>query len=203
MTSRIGFYLDLQGCTGCKACQIACKDKNQLPVGVLWRRVIEVSGGRWLPRGKAWLTNIFTYFVTAACMHCEAAVCLEVCPTGAIYQRNDGIVLIDDQRCIGCGYCEMACPYKALQFDHLNKIMTKCDFCVDLIDTGHSPACVSACQMRVLGDLDQLRTEHGEVNDIFPLPDPSLTQPSIVFTPHQDAVSFQDKGVKIGNQEEI
>ena len=68
MSKRYGFYLDTSACTGCKACQIACKDKNDLPVGVLWRRVVEVQGGEWLPRDAAWLTNAFAYFISAACI---------------------------------------------------------------------------------------------------------------------------------------
>ena len=90
MSIRYGFYLDSRSCTGCKACQIACKDKNNLPVGVLWRKVVEVQGGEWLPRGAAWMTSAFAYFVSSACMHCEAPICAEVCPNGAVEQREDG-----------------------------------------------------------------------------------------------------------------
>lgn len=205
MTKRFGFYLDIRSCTGCKACQIACKDKNNLPVGILWRRVVEVQGGEWLPRGAAWLTNVFAYFVSSACMHCEAPICVEVCPTKALNQREDGIVLIDAQRCMGCRYCEMACPYKSPQFDPAQGVMTKCNFCFDLIDVGKSPACVSACQMRVLhfGDIDDLRTEYGCVDDVYPLPDSALTKPALALHPHPDAVCGVDHGGKIGNQEEI
>lgn len=205
MSRRYGFYIDTGSCTGCKACQIACKDKNGLPVGVLWRRVIEIQGGEWLPRGEAWLATVFAYFVSAACMHCEMPICVEVCPTQALHQREDGVVLIDDQRCIGCRYCEMACPYKALQFDPACKVMTKCNFCYDLLDEGKSPACVAACQMRVLhfGDLEELRAEFGDVDDIYPLPNPGLTKPAVVMTPHPDAVRRGGRGAKIGNLEEI
>lgn len=205
MNKRYGFYIDTRSCTGCKACQIACKDKNNLPVGVLWRRVVEVQGGEWLPRGEAWLTNVFAYFISAACMHCELPICAEVCPTQAITQPDDGIVTIDSERCMGCRYCEMACPYKAPQFDPAQGLMTKCDFCSDLIDEGKSPACVAACQMRVLhfGDIDELRVEHGMVADVYPLPDPRLTKPALVLTPHPDAARGVGRGAKIGNQEEI
>ena len=205
MTTRYGFYLDTSACTGCKACQIACKDKNELPVGVLWRKVVEIQGGEWLPRGSAWLTSAFTYFISSACNHCERPICVEVCPTHALFQREDGIVLIDAQRCMGCRYCEMACPYRAPQFDPAQGVMTKCNFCVDLLDAGKSPACVSACQMRVLhfGDLEELRAQFGDLNDLYPLPDPDLTQPALVLTPHPDAVREPDTGARIGNQEEI
>ena len=204
-TVRYGFYLDARSCTGCKACQIACKDKNNLPVGVLWRRVVSVEGGEWVPRGDAWLTNVFAYFVSTACMHCELPICAEVCPTAAITQRPDGIVIIDSQRCMGCRYCEMACPYRALQFDPAQGVMTKCDFCYDLIDQGKPPACVSSCQMRVLhfGDMDELRSQYGQVDDVYPLPDPALTKPAFVLSPHPDSVRGPDHGATIGNQEEL
>ena len=205
MSTRYAFYLDTSACTGCKACQIACKDKNNLPVGVLWRRVVEIQGGDWLQRGPAWLTSVFAYFISSACMHCELPICAEVCPTRAITQRQDGIVVIDPKRCMGCRYCAMACPYKAPQFDNNLGIMTKCDFCHDLIDDGKSPACVTACQMRVLhfGDLDELRVRYGNVDNLYPLPDSNLTQPALVITPHPDAVLCLEHGAKIGNQEEI
>jgi anaerobic dimethyl sulfoxide reductase subunit B (iron-sulfur subunit) len=205
MSPRYGFYLDTAACTGCKACQISCKDKNQLPVGVLWRRVIEVSGGSWQARQGAWFSSVRAYFVSSACMHCENPICVEVCPTQAMSQREDGIVLIDEERCIGCRYCEMACPYKAPQFDCAKGVMTKCDFCYDLLDQGEPPACVSACQMRVLhyGDLSAIRARYGQVNDIYPLPDPGLTQPAIVFTPHPDSVRWHGNGMDITNREEI
>lgn len=203
--TRLGFYLDSHSCTGCKACQIACKDKNDLPVGILWRRVIEVQGGSWLPRGDAWLTSSFAYYLSTACMHCQEPICLEVCPTSALQQRQDGIVFIVDQRCIGCGYCEMACPYKALQLDPRRGVMTKCDFCYDLLAQGQPPACVRACQMRVLhyGDLDQLIEEHGAVDPIYPLPDPALTRPAMVISPHPASVDRDGLGARIGNREEI
>jgi anaerobic dimethyl sulfoxide reductase subunit B (iron-sulfur subunit) len=202
---RYAFHLDTSSCTGCKACQIACKDKNDLAVGILWRRVVEVQGGEWLPRGAAWLTNAFAYFVSAACMHCTAPICAEVCPTKALHQREDGIVLLDADRCMGCRYCEMACPYKAPQFDPAQGVMTKCNFCYDLLDAGKSPACVSACQMRVLhfGDLEELRAEHGEMADVYPLPPSHLTDPALILTLHPDAVRGDAQGARIGNQEEI
>jgi anaerobic dimethyl sulfoxide reductase subunit B (iron-sulfur subunit) len=202
---RYAFHIDMSACTGCKACQLACKDKNALPPGILWRRVVEVSGGDWLQRGDAWLTTVFAYYLSAACMHCEAPICLEICPTHAITQREDGIVLIDPQRCMGCRYCEMACPYKAPQFDPQRGVMTKCNFCHDLLDAGESPACVAACQMRVLhyGDLDTLRATYGDSDDIFPLPSREFTRPALVVNLHRHAVRSDSEVVEISNLEEI
>jgi anaerobic dimethyl sulfoxide reductase subunit B (iron-sulfur subunit) len=203
--TRYAFYIDTRACTGCKACQVACKDKNQLSVGVLYRKVVEVQGGEWLRSGAAWLTSAFAYFISSACHHCETPICVEVCPTEAMFQREDGIVLVDPQRCMGCRYCEMTCPYKAPQFDPQQGVMTKCDFCHDLLDSGQPPTCVAACQMRVLhfGDFDSLRAQYGDVNELYPLPDPALTRPALVLTPHHEAVRGTEAGARIGNREEI
>jgi anaerobic dimethyl sulfoxide reductase subunit B (iron-sulfur subunit) len=205
MAIRYGFHVDLGSCTGCKACQIACKDKSQLPVGILWRRVIEVSGGEWVKRGKAWIDKTFTYFLSVACMHCEQPICVGVCPTRALTQREDGIVLIDADRCMGCHYCEWACPYGALQFDEVSGVMTKCDFCYEDLDQGKPPACVAACQMRVLeyGEIQDLRTKYGAFNNVYPLPEISLTEPSSTLTPHRDSQRTKTEPAMIGNQEEI
>lgn len=203
--TRYGFYVNSSGCTGCKACQIACKDKNDLPAGVLWRRVVEISGGQWVQSGLIWLDQTFTYFTSLACMHCEKPICMEVCPAQAITQRKDGIVLINADSCLGCRYCEWACPYAALQFDHVNKVMTKCNLCYDDVDQGKQPACVNACQMRVLdfGDIAELRTQYGELPDIYPLPDADFTQPSITFTAHRDTQTPDATTAHIANREEI
>ena len=205
MTKRYGFHFNSDSCTGCKACLIACKNKNNLPVGVLWRRVVEVSGGEWVKREESWINNTFTYFLSIACMHCERPICAEVCPTRAIRQREDGIVLIDYDRCMGCHYCEWACPYGALQFAESAGVMTKCDLCYDYVDQGKLPACVSACQMRALefGKLYELRSHAGRVSETFPLPDTKLTEPSSVLTPHRDAERAANEPAQIGNREEI
>lgn len=205
MAKRYGFHVNSGSCTGCKACQIACKDKNQLPVGILWRRVVEVSGGQWVKRGEAWIDQTFTYYLSVACMHCERPICVGVCPTRALTQREDGIVLIDADRCMGCHYCEWACPYGALQFDEQAGVMTKCDFCYDYLEQGKPPACVSACQMRVLefGEIHDLRKKYGSGIHIYPFPDTSLTEPSSTLIPHKDSHQTKSDTTQIGNREEI
>jgi anaerobic dimethyl sulfoxide reductase subunit B len=203
---QLGFYINLSACSGCKACQIACKDKNDTPVGVMWRKVYEVTGGEWLQRGDALIDNTFTYYVSSACNHCTKPVCMDVCPSQAISKREeDGVVLIDSDRCIGCRYCEWACPYGAPQYNEEEQVMTKCDFCFDYIDAGQKPACVSACQMRVLdfGEMEELRARYGSLDDIAPLPDPDYTEPNHVFTPHKDALRASTAGASIGNREEV
>ncbi len=117
MTRQYAFYFDSSACSGCKACQVACKDKNGLETGILWRRVYEISGGDWLQVGDAWQSSVYAYNLSIACNHCEKPICMEVCPAGAIYKRADGIVLIETSQCLGCGYCSWACPYDAPQYD--------------------------------------------------------------------------------------
>lgn len=193
MNKKLAFYFDASACTGCKACMAACKDRSNLPVGVNWRRVHQYGGGGWVPdplnREFMIPSNIFTYSVSVACMHCENPLCAQVCPAKAITKRADGIVVVDQNVCIGCRYCEWACPYNAPQFIEERGVMSKCDFCQDLQAQGLKPACVDACVMRALdsGELDTLREKYGTENAIEPLPVASLTAPSFVVTPHKDS----------------
>jgi anaerobic dimethyl sulfoxide reductase subunit B len=202
---QLAFYVDLSACIGCKACQMACKDKNDLEVGRLYRRVYEVDGGEWVQNGPAWRSTVFAYYVPLACNHCQKPICVEVCPTQAMTKREDGVVLIDAEKCIGCRYCEWACPYGAPQFNEALGKMTKCNFCVDLIDNGESPACVGACPMRAIefGALDELRAKHGAVNEVYPLPSAVETDPAVVFTPHDSALRAQPESARIANLEEV
>ncbi|MFC1936330.1 DMSO/selenate family reductase complex B subunit [Chloroflexota bacterium] len=203
--NRYAFYFDSSFCSGCKACQVACKDKNNLEVGRLWRKVYEVTGGEWHQHGQIWIPDIFSYNVSLACNHCERPICLEVCPTGAIHKREDGIVLIKDTRCIGCGYCKWVCPYNAPQFDPGTGKMTKCNSCYDYIDIGKLPVCVAACPMRALefGEYDKLAEKHTYIQGVYPLPENSLTNPSVLIKPHQDAGRACKQPARITNIEEL
>ncbi len=206
MAKQLAFYVNIAECVGCKACQIACKDKNNLPDGLRWRRVFEYEGGEWVNQnGKLIPNNLFAYFVSAACMHCQDPICLKVCPAEAITKRDDGIVLIDQSKCVGCRYCSWACPYGAPQFNEQAGVMTKCTFCSDLIDQGGHPACVDACPYRALefGDLEELRAKHGDFNNPAPLPDPSFTKPSVVYTANTKTESSNRATGEIKNIEEV
>jgi anaerobic dimethyl sulfoxide reductase subunit B (iron-sulfur subunit) len=121
-------------------------------------------------------------------MHCAEPNCVDACPADAIVKRSDGVVLIDPKKCVGARLCERACPYGAPQFNAALGIMTKCDFCQDVLAKGKNPACVDACSMRALdaGPLDELQARYGLTNAIEPLPLPK-TGPSLVITPHRHA----------------
>jgi anaerobic dimethyl sulfoxide reductase subunit B (iron-sulfur subunit) len=158
---NIGFYIDATACIGCRTCQIACKDKNRLDAGSLFRRVISCETGQY--------PDAQIYHYSASCNHCENPACLLSCPTGAIYKEEDGAVLLDSECCTGCGNCVTACPYghPTLLPDNT---AGKCDSCFALRQKGQNPACVDACVMRCLdfGDLDAFTEKYGNdlVNEI-------------------------------------
>jgi anaerobic dimethyl sulfoxide reductase subunit B (iron-sulfur subunit) len=186
---QLGFIHNNVDCIGCRACEIACKDKNGLPPGPRFRRVQYIEGGTY--------PEVYAYKVNMSCNHCAEPACLPTCPTGAIFKRQkDGIVDIDSTLCIGCRRCEAACPFGAPQYNVETNTVMKCNMCVDEIDAGRKPYCVMACMMRVLdiGPIDELRAGTHEtkargpgeevVRQVRNMADPELTNPSIVFVPH-------------------
>lgn len=190
---KLGFYYDARACSGCRACQVACKDKNQLEVGVLFRRVRTFEVGKY-PDAR--------YFhFSSACNHCEEAKCVAGCPTGAMHYAADGTVQLDKDKCIGCRYCMMNCPYGAIQFLEDVGIVGKCDSCIDLRDAGQNPVCVDACTMRVLkfGDLDELAAEYGPelVSEIPILAPAEITKPALLIKPKTIAFNPNFKELEV------
>jgi anaerobic dimethyl sulfoxide reductase subunit B (iron-sulfur subunit) len=182
---QYGFYHDNDVCIGCNCCVIACKDKNDLPVGEKYRRVYDYAGCEWSvdEAGITAPSHYFAYSVSVACMHCANPACLSSCPASAIEKREDGIVFRDEEICIGCGTCARVCPYEAPYVSKITSKSRKCDFCKDYIDMGEVPACVGACPTRCLhyGDIDELRAKHGGVLQVEPIAADTGTEPSIVF----------------------
>jgi len=172
--------IDLKRCYGCYACVMACKVKNHTPPNVFWARVLKGERGVY--------PNSMRQALPVLCMHCDEPSCVEVCPTGATYKKDDGIVVVEKEKCMGCKSCMMACPYGARYsveewdsyfpdglelspYEEFAKryweehsgvgVATKCDFCSDVIKEGKKPACVDACpaNARTFGDLDDNESE--------------------------------------------
>ncbi len=192
---QLGFYIDSARCSGCKACQVACKDKNNLDVGRRFRRVYEMTGGGY-SRNKngALINNVFAYTLSISCNHCKDPICVRNCPTTAMHKRaGDGIVMVNTDKCVGCGACAWSCPYGTPQMNPETKQMSKCDFCIDLQQNGEQPVCVSTCPLGAIqfGPIEELRAKYGDLDYVTGLPDPSITHPNLVINPHQGA-NFDD-----------
>jgi Fe-S-cluster-containing dehydrogenase component/formate-dependent nitrite reductase membrane component NrfD len=145
---RYGFVIDQDRCIGCHACTVACKDEHKIPVGVFrtWVKYIE----------KGSFPDTSRHFGVMRCNHCEQAPCIEICPTSALFKRDNGIVDFDNSRCIGCKSCMQACPYDALYIDPATSTAAKCNFCAHRVEANLEPACVVVCPTRAIltGDLD-------------------------------------------------
>jgi Fe-S-cluster-containing dehydrogenase component len=168
---KLGLVIDLDTCVGCHACAVACKEWNA--GGIAAPLTDEQPYGKD-PSG-VWFNRVHSYEVAAtaqqpattlhfprSCLHCETPACVTVCPTGASYKRaEDGIVLVDEDKCIGCKLCSWACPYGAREYSAVEGVMKKCTLCVDRIynetipEVSREPACVQACptKARHFGDL--------------------------------------------------
>ncbi|MEZ5792151.1 MAG: 4Fe-4S dicluster domain-containing protein [Nitratireductor sp.] len=173
---KLGLVIDLDICVGCHACVVNCKEWN---TGGYGAPLADTDAYGSQPEG-AWLNRIHTYEVSPAnapaqivhfpksCLHCDDAPCVTVCPTGASYKRSeDGIVLVEEDKCIGCGLCAWACPYGAREMDPVANVMKKCTLCVDRIYNENLavedqvPACVRTCpaNARHFGDLADAGSE--------------------------------------------
>jgi anaerobic dimethyl sulfoxide reductase subunit B (iron-sulfur subunit) len=175
---KMGFYVDMNVCIGCRTCQVACKDRNNLKIGTLFRAVSTYENGKFPKPGY--------FHLTAACNHCTNPKCVEVCPTDSMYIADDGTVQHNYDTCIGCGSCVAECPYGAPKFVVENEKVSKCDSCKDLRDKGENPTCVDACIMRCIewGELDALKAKHkGEtlVSEVAVLPSAQITTPSLLI----------------------
>ena len=153
--SQYAIVTDLNRCTGCLACTVACKAQNGAPIGNFWIRAMRVG-----PTAKAdgcgdW-PDVDMYFLPMQCQHCATPECTTVCPTGASVKLEDGTIQIDKEKCIGCQACISACPYGVRYLNEELNVVEKCTLCTQLTDQGALPACVAQCggRARFYGDLD-------------------------------------------------
>jgi tetrathionate reductase subunit B len=147
---RYGMAIDLRRCIGCQACTVACSLENQAPMGQ-FRTVVhqyEVADADG--------SGVASFMLPRLCNQCDQPPCVPVCPVQATFQRKDGIVVVDNERCVACGYCVQACPYDARFINHDTQTADKCNFCVHRLEVGLLPACVETCVggARVIGDLN-------------------------------------------------
>ena len=186
---RWGMVIDQNRCIGCWTCALGCKEINNEPLGFFWNRILTASPGETtgesskavadpasdsidVPHGT--FPDVDMAYLPVACQHCQDAPCVKVCPVGATFRRDDGTVLVDYERCIGCRYCMAACPYGIRVFnwgeadqpvdftvgygkdyrsdgrlvftpDRPRGVVEKCTFCVERIDVGEQPFCVEVC----------------------------------------------------------
>jgi len=149
--TQYALIFDLKRCIGCYACEVACKQEHNLPVGPRWIRV--VKKGPIVVNGQLRMD-----FVPVTCKHCAIPPCIEACPVNAITKREDGIVTIDPKLCNGCMECIQVCPFGAPQLNPEKKVVEICTLCVERIDKGLKPACVQSCYAKAIsfGDINNL-----------------------------------------------
>ena len=141
--------VNLDRCTGCYSCEITCKMENDIALGEHWNKMLQRG-----PFGD--YPNMTRYPLPTMCQQCADAPCVHVCPTGASYRDGNNVVLIDREKCIGCKYCMMACPYGVRSWSPSEHVVEKCTLCGQLTSVGEEPKCVAACcaSARFYGDLD-------------------------------------------------
>ncbi len=171
------FHFTADNCIGCHACEAACSEKNDNPPHISFRSVGYVEGGTY--------PNFTRMNISMACNHCDDPVCLKGCPTGAYTKHAEyGAVLQDPDTCFGCGYCTWVCPYNAPQLDPVEGQVSKCNMCVDRLEVGLKPACVSACLGNALnfGVVENTPENREQAKIQIPgFPDPQITQPNVRF----------------------
>jgi anaerobic dimethyl sulfoxide reductase subunit B (iron-sulfur subunit) len=149
MAKQLGFRLHLGRCVQCEGCRVACKAANNVEFGVKWREVAVY----W----EETPTKVINLALSQSCLHCAKPACLGICPVKAISKRaEDGIVVVDSKKCIGCRSCEKVCPYKIPKYGKDGK-MQKCNLCLSRLQAGKEPACASTCPGEAIevGDLQQ------------------------------------------------
>ena len=191
-----GFYFNADNCIACHACEAACSEKNDNPAHIAFRSVGFVEGGTY--------PDYQRLNISMACNHCDDPVCLKGCPTRAYTKFAEyGAVLQDPDICFGCGYCTWVCPYNAPQLDPVKGQVSKCNMCVDRLEVGLKPACVSACLGKALdfGVIENIPEGREQAKTEIPgFPSADITHPNIRFqqtrTTQRDMVRVDSTALK-------
>jgi len=191
-SKRYAMVIDLRKCVGCQACTVGCSIENQAPIGQFRTTVkqYEVT----LNDGNVSTKSVKSFMLPCLCNHCDNPPCVKVCPVQATYQRSDGIVMVDNERCVACAYCVQACPYDARFINNETLTVDKCTFCAHRLEQGLLPACVETCVggARIIGDIkdpnstiSQLLQEYRD--EIKVLRPEANTQPHVFYIGMDDA----------------
>ncbi len=150
---RYGLVFDLERCNGCQTCTIACKAENHIEHGS-WMRV-EMKDGQRLDTPVGKFPYLTMDYLPSTCMHCQDPPCLKACPVDAISRQDNGVVILDSDKCNGCQACLTACPYNSILWIEADKVATKCHLCTPRIKQGLEPFCVQCCETKAIyfGDL--------------------------------------------------
>lgn len=184
--TQMSFYFDQSRCIGCHTCSVACKDWYDINTeNVNWRQVKTIEKGKF--------PNPFVAYLSISCNHCAEPPCILVCPVNAITKReSDGIVVVDQKKCLGNKECTMlclnACPWDSPQFGkEENAKMQKCNFCLERLEQGQQPICVEACPMYALdaGPLEILQEKYGIIIEAEGFNYSERFKPSVIFKPKQ------------------
>ena len=187
---RYGICIDLSRCIGCHGCVVACKNWNRIDAGEKGRiQVADMTTGNY-PDVSRWIFPIL-------CMHCEHPPCVSVCRFGATFKREDGIVVNDPKKCVGCELCTFACPYGVRYIKKESRVADSCDLCSDRIDSGLPPYCVESCPTDALmfGDLEDPDSEVGrfiETENAKPLQKKFMTKPRVYYANMEEDLSAAD-----------
>ena len=155
--TQYAIVTDLNRCVGCLACSTACKAVNGVPVGSFWCKTLRIGPNASIEGVNKADGSDYLYFLTVQCQHCENPACVNVCPTEASHKTADGTVQVDKEKCIGCQFCAMACPYGVRYLNEEERVVEKCTLCEQRIAQGELPQCVSQCGglARFFGDVEK------------------------------------------------
>lgn len=178
---QYGFFFDQSRCYSCHDCAVACKDWNGIEAGPeKWMTVYEWETGSF--------PNLRVHSLAFPCGHCEKPACIKACKEGAIFKEQTyGAVLVDEDKCIGCRQCLVACPYGAPKFasDAPDTKMTKCTMCIDRLENDELPICVSSCPLRAFdfGVAEEMEAKYGTERTLEDMPSGDITKPNFVTKP--------------------
>lgn len=183
---RYAMLVDLRRCIGCQSCTVSCGIENATPIGEFRTTVRQYE----VTDEKQVINNVL---LPRLCNHCDNPPCVPVCPVQATYQRKDGIVVVDNERCIGCAYCVQACPYDARFINEETKTADKCTFCTHRLDVGLLPACVESCVggARIIGDLRDPNSTISRMVEEFKV-ELKVLKPNLGTAPHVFYLGLDD-----------